>query len=133
MSAVFADSFYYFALLNQTDSHHHKSIAATLSLSGRIVTTDWILTELGDGMSAPANRTAFVNAVAQLRADADVLIVPFSAALRDQGLALFATRPDKEWSLTDCVSFVVMEQEGLTDALTGDRHFEQAGFRALLK
>jgi predicted nucleic acid-binding protein len=48
------------------------------------------------------------------------------------GVELYGTRPDKEWSLTDCISFVVMKREGLTDALTGDRHFEQAGFKVLL-
>jgi predicted nucleic acid-binding protein len=133
MSAVFADSFYYFALLNQTDAAHSKAVEATLKLAGRIITTDWILTELGDGMSAARNRQAFVQAVAQLRADADVTIVPFSIDLRDRGLALFAARLDKDWTLTDCVSFVVMNEVGLTDALTGDHHFVQAGFRALLK
>jgi hypothetical protein len=51
----------------------------------------------------------------------------------DRGLTLFSRRPDKEWSLTDCTSFVVMQQERLTDALTTDHHFEQAGFRALLR
>jgi hypothetical protein len=50
----------------------------------------------------------------------------------DAGMELYADRPDKDWSLTDCISFVVMQERGITDALTGDRHFEQAGFRALL-
>jgi hypothetical protein len=133
MNAVFADSFYYFALLNRTDEAHGRARAATLRLKSRIITTDWILTELGDGMSAPNSRAAFLRAVEQLRDDSDVTIVSFSAELRDAGLQLFAARPDKHWSLTDCISFVVMQREGITDALTGDRHFEQAGFRALLK
>ena len=51
----------------------------------------------------------------------------------DAGLALYANRTDKDWSLTDCISFVVMNERGITDALTGDHHFEQAGFAALLK
>jgi hypothetical protein len=58
--------------------------------------------------------------------------MPSSNELFAAGVELYATRPDKEWSLTDCISFVVMEREGLTDALTGDRHFEQAGFKVLL-
>jgi uncharacterized protein len=48
-------------------------------------------------------------------------------------MKLFAGRPDKEWSLTDCVSFVVMEAQGIREALTTDEHFIQAGFRALLR
>lgn len=133
MNAPFADSFYYFALLNRTDEAHGRARAATLRLKSRIITTDWVLTELGDGMADPSSRAAFLRAMEQLRNDPDVTIVPFSAALRDAGLQMFASRPDKHWSLTDCVSFVVMQREGLTEALTGDHHFEQAGFQALLK
>lgn len=59
-------------------------------------------------------------------------IVPFSAELFDRGIAPYSERRDKDWSLTDCISFVVMQEHGLTDALTSDRHFEQAGFRRLL-
>jgi hypothetical protein len=59
--------------------------------------------------------------------------VPPESNAFDAGVALFAQRPDKHWSLTDCISFIVMRREGLTDALTGDHHFEQAGFNALLK
>ena len=60
-------------------------------------------------------------------------IIPASRELLDEGLNLYEDRPDKEWSLTDCISFVVMQREGLTEALTGDKHFEQAGFVSLLK
>ena len=59
--------------------------------------------------------------------------MPTTDAVFEAGLELYLNRPDKDWSLTDCISFVVMEQEGLTEALTGDLHFEQAGFVALLK
>jgi hypothetical protein len=53
--------------------------------------------------------------------------------LFDARVALYGERMDKDWPLTDCISFVVMQREGITDALTGDRHFEQAGFVPLLK
>jgi predicted nucleic acid-binding protein len=68
-----------------------------------------------------------------LRSESTVKIIPSNAELFAAGVKLYAERPDKEWSLTDCISFVIMQQEGLSDALTGDRHFEQAGFRALLR
>ncbi len=74
----------------------------------------------------------FVDFDRALRSDPTVTIIPSSTELFAAGVELYATRPDKEWSLTDCISFVVMEREGLTDALTGDRHFEQAGFKVLL-
>jgi len=67
-----------------------------------------------------------------LRASPDVRIIGPSEELFSRGLELYRQRPDKEWSLTDCISFVVMRDEQLSEALTGDRHFEQAGFKSLL-
>jgi uncharacterized protein len=69
----------------------------------------------------------------QLTTLAALTIVPAERALMLDGLALYEARPDKEWSLTDCISFVVMKQQGILEAVTADRHFEQAGFVALLK
>jgi predicted nucleic acid-binding protein len=60
-------------------------------------------------------------------------IVEANRAIYDAGLNLYAQRPDKDWSLTDCISFVVMKRLRLTEALTADKHFEQAGFKVLLK
>lgn len=88
--------------------------------------------EVANFFATGAGRPAFVNLVGDLVADPRVRIVPASPALFDRGLALFAARPDKEWSLTDCISFVVMTDAGLTDALTADHHFTQAGFTPLL-
>jgi hypothetical protein len=96
------------------------------------VTTDWVLTEIGDALANPADRVRLAPFVETLRTSPFVTIVPFSAELFDRGIALYSERRDKEWPLTDCISFVVMADHGLTDALTGDRHFEQAGFRRLL-
>lgn len=59
-------------------------------------------------------------------------IVAASPELMHRGIELYEARSDKDWSLTDCTSFIVMQDRGLTDALTGDHHFEQAGFRPLL-
>jgi len=69
---------------------------------------------------------------ADLDADSDVTVVPCDQGLLEAAIGLFSKRPDKQWSLTDCLSFVVMEREGITEALTGDHHFEQAGFVAVL-
>lgn len=68
-----------------------------------------------------------------MRANPDIAVVPCSDQLLGEGIDLYARRPDKEWSLTGCITFVVMQREGITDALTGDHHFEQAGFVSLLK
>jgi hypothetical protein len=74
-----------------------------------------------------------VDTLGVLRKRRAVQIVPASTVLMDDGLDLFAKRPDKGWGLSDCISFVVMRRDGLRDALTADHHFEQAGFRALLR
>jgi predicted nucleic acid-binding protein len=134
MTTVFADSFYYFALVNPSDPAHAKAMAFTQGYTGRTVTTGWVLAELADGLAKPvARRTVFLQMLADLRASPDTWIVPTTEQLLQEGLDLYAQRPDKEWSLTDCISFVVMTQQGITEALTGDRHFEQAGFVVLLK
>jgi predicted nucleic acid-binding protein len=130
---VFADSFYFFALGNPRDPAHSRAVAFNQSFSGQLITTGWILMELGDGMVLPSQRPIFTKLARQLRSDPDVQCFPCDDALMVAGLDLFGQRLDKEWSLTDCISFVLMQREGVTEALTGDRHFEQAGFVALLK
>jgi predicted nucleic acid-binding protein len=127
----FADTFYFLALLNPNDGAHSAAVANS-SGPGGIVTTEWVLTELGDAMAHHPRRKGFLDLHRLLRSDADALIVPASADLFARGVELYALRADKDWSLTDCISFVVMQDHRLTDALTGDRHFEQAGFHALL-
>jgi uncharacterized protein len=131
MNVYFADTFYFIALFNENDACHDAA-AAFANEKTRITTTEWVLTDLGDGMSA-ANREMFVEFIQVLRKDPSTTIVGSSTELWNQGLDLFANRPDKQWSLTDCISFVAMQQNNIADVLTGDRHFEQAGFRALLK
>jgi hypothetical protein len=133
MTAVFADTFYFLALSNTRDEAHSRAAAWTRTFAGRLVTTAWVLTEYANHMSNPRNRQEFIALLRDLRASDRVTIVPADQSLWDDGVRLYAARPDKEWSLTDCISFVVMERDGLRDALTGDHHFEQAGFVALLK
>ena len=133
MTRVFADTFYFLALLNPKDTAHAKAAALTLSFVGEMTTTAWVLTELGDALSRPANRPNFLATVDQQQSNSQAHIVRPDAKLFAEGIELFRSRPDKEWSLTDCISFVVMKREGIAEALTADHHFEQAGFVALLK
>ncbi len=102
-------------------------------LRAPLVTTAWVLTELADGLSAQSTRGTFVALEGRLRSDRRIAIVPPNERLFDEALLLYRSRPDKGWSLTDCVSFVVMRERGIFDAFTGDHHFAQTGFRALLK
>src|SRR6266566_4582568 len=128
MNAVFADTFYFLALLSERDSEHLRAVEFSEEYNGRTVTTAWVLTEVADAMAAPEQRAGFLNLLDLLRADPSQMIVPPSESLFQRGLELYATRSDKAWSLTDCISFVVMDDHGIREALTGDHHFEQAGF-----
>jgi predicted nucleic acid-binding protein len=89
--------------------------------------------ELANSFSKSATRLIFLETYEALQSSTNCEIAPSSQRLFNAGMHLYASRPDKDWSLTDCISFVVMQERGITDALTGDRHFEQAGFRALLR
>ena len=132
MKTVFADTAYYLAFLNLHDELHERATELTAGFDGHLLTTTWVLAEVADALSRPAFRSTVVDFIRAIRTDPQVAIVPASQELFDRGFDLFARRPDKEWSLTDCISCVVMQEHGLTDALTSDHHFRQMGFHTLL-
>jgi predicted nucleic acid-binding protein len=132
MKPVFADSFYFLALLNERDAAHNRAIAASRSAGLQLVTTEFVLLELSDALCKPQHREEVMALWNVTETDPAFQLIPASTALIQQARNLYRERRDKEWSLTDCISFVVMQNEGLTEALTADRHFEQAGFSALL-
>jgi predicted nucleic acid-binding protein len=132
VKAVFADTSFFLALLRADDSAHAHALARA-TLNQPIVTTEFILLELGNACARAADHADFLAQVEGMRASQRIRIIPLNSRLLNQGLERFAARPDKDWSLTDCISFVVMEDEGINEALTADHHFEQAGFTALLK
>lgn len=133
MKPVFADTSFYVALLNPEDVAHANALHVGHSIKRPVLLSDFILLELGNALSRGTHRPLFSRLADHLRRQPNVRIIRASRELLDRGLEFFARRPDKEWSLTDCTSFVVMRDEGLTDALTTDHHFEQAGFRVLLR
>jgi uncharacterized protein len=130
---IFADSFYLLALFNGSDAAHERARKISAKLQGLLVTTDWVLAETADALCDPLNRMRCVAFINDLRRSTRVEIEPASRASFDVGWKLYQERPDKDWSLTDCISFAVMQERGIEEALTGDHHFEQAGFRALLR
>lgn len=132
MTAIFADSFYYIALLNPSDRHHNAAVEATRQLPAPLLTTGRVLIEVGDALSAPGVRSRTHRLLDRLLVDPTVTVITDAVPWLARGLELYGKRADKSWSLTDCVSFEVMAAHGITDALTGDHHFTQAGFRALL-
>ena len=133
---VFLDTAYAIALSSPNDQFHTRAVALVEQLEAtgtRLVTTRAVLLEIGNALSKQRYRQAAVQLLDSLEEDPTVDIVPLSEPLYARAVQLYRERPDKEWGLTDCVSFLVMQDRGLTDALTTDEHFQQAGFRAILR
>lgn len=117
------------------DQYHRDALAwhAYLVRSRAvIVTTEAVCWEWLNAMSGAATRKVAAEGFEQIRRDPFVAVIPHSEDLSEAAVRLFSSRLDKDWSLTDCLSFVVMERRNIRDALTADNHFEQAGFRAVL-
>jgi predicted nucleic acid-binding protein len=135
VSAVFADTFYWIALTNNRDTAHQAVMKFTTGLGPRtVITSDEVLTEfLAFCASDVMLRAAAGGAVRGLLSTPDIRIIPQSRNSFIEGLALYNDRPDKGYSLTDCISMRTMRREGLTNVLTNDRHFEQEGFHALFR
>jgi len=130
---VFADTVFLIAYFNRRDHLHEMAERAVEDIEDAMLTTEFVLLEFADACAGRDLRGLFQAAHESLRASYNVEIVGLSSQLFDRGCRLYRSRPDKDWSLTDCTSFVVMEERGLSEALTADHHFEQAGFRALLR
>jgi len=128
---VFADTFYWIALLNPRDAFHQRVLDHP---PRTIVTTDEVLSEfLTYCASNPVLRTAAALIVVDILADSDVQVIPQSRASFLSGVDLYRSRPDKGYSLADCISMMTMGQAGLDEVFTNDRHFEQEGFRPLFR
>jgi uncharacterized protein len=130
VNAAFADTFFYLALLDQRDPCHSRALEQS-KVKRTILTTEFILLELGNACACAEDHADFLALLAGIRASPHTRLIALDSRLLQRGLDLFAGRLDRNWSLTDCTSFIVMQDEGLQEALTGDSHFEQAGFKAL--
>jgi uncharacterized protein len=136
MIEVFLDTSFAIALSTITDQNHLRAVQLADQLEDnktRLVTTQAILLEIGNALSKLRYRAAAIQLLASLEADPNVEVVLLTNELYSAAFNLFRSRGDKEWGLIDCVSFIVMQNRGLTDALTADDHFNQAGFQALLR
>ncbi len=137
MREIFADSSLYIALLNLRDSFSSLALRSIQDLQEeegiRFITTVWVLMEVGDAFCGTPLRSACHRLINEVMVDPDTEVVVATEPWFPRGLRLYGHRPDKSWSLTDCISFEIMSARGITEALTGDHHFEQAGFQCLLR
>ena len=135
MATYFADTAFWVALSRQRDQYHRQAVSwnqFVVRTSGNIVTTEAVLWEWLNALSDASTRSVAAEGYRRAHSDARIEVVPFQAELIDSAVHLYRTRPDKDWSLTDCLSFVVMERGQLTEALSTDRHFEQAGLKVMM-
>lgn len=134
MKTVFADTGYWAARLNPKDRLHAKAGEVSSALGKvRILTTEMVLDELLAALSKALLRPYAIRGVEAIRSNPNVEVVPQTSLQFVSAFDSYRSVRDKEWSLTDCASFVLMRERGLTEALAHDHHFEQAGFIALLR
>jgi hypothetical protein len=131
-SPTFIDTSYILALVNIADACHVHAAEASRRVEPPFLTTEAVLTEIGNALSCARWRALGYATLQDLRADPSIEVLPVDAAVFERALALYGERMDKEWGLTECISFVVMQEHDLTQALTTDRHFAQAGFTNLV-
>lgn len=132
---LFVDTSFFVALLNSRDVYHQTAISLQVQLDKqkvRKVTSEYVLIELGDGLSRLQYRPLASRLIHLLQRDPTFTIVPTATPVFQKAIRLFDDRPDKEWGLTDCTSMMIMDEWGLDSILTADHHFQQAGYQILL-
>ena len=130
MTEVFADSFYWIALLNPADAFHKAALRTPVS--GQIVTSLAVQMEVLDAFATTSSlRPSALHFWQCTTHDPQVTVIPLDPALLDRAMELLKARMDKAWSFTDCISFEIMRQRGIVQALSADHHFRQAGFQTL--
>ena len=132
---LFLDTSFAIALASATDKHHSRALALAETIEREniiLITSQPIVFEIGNALSKAQSRQAGTALLEALMNDPNVEILALSGSLMHGVFQLFKNRPDKEWSLTDCASFLLMKEMDLAEALTADIHFTQSGFKALL-
>ena len=135
MATYFADTSYWMALSRKRDQYNRHAVVwnrFVIQTKSIIVTTEAVLWEWLNAFSDASTRAVAAEGYRRAHADECIEVVPFQPELIDSAVQLYRTRPDKSWSLTDCLSFVVMEGRQLTEALTTDRHFEQMAMKVMM-
>lgn len=136
MRFVFADTGYWVALLNSQDDLHDKAVRLSKTLQPiHIFTSEVVLTEVLNDFSKRGEyfRALATGLIQNLRSHPNTTIIPQTSQQFDQALLLYTQRKDKQWSHTDCVSFNIMEENGILEALAYDKHFTQAGYTPLMR
>lgn len=134
LNRLFLDTAYVLALLNPHDFYHKKarSLLPSMRSAHEVWVTEAVLVELGNAL-ARSNRSVAIEFINSCYVTSNVKVVSVDKELLQRAIKFYHCRNDKEWGLTDCISFIVMGDHGLRYALTTDEHFQQAGFQTLLR
>jgi uncharacterized protein len=136
MKRVFADTVFWIAMLDPGHSLHPRATSALEAAAGaQLVTSEMVLVETLNAFSVAGAqmRSAAVRMVEKLRARPNLVVVPQTPGFFEAAFQLYASRPDKGWSMVDCASFVIMRELRIDEALTFDKDLVQAGFQALVR
>lgn len=132
MTSIFADTSFFIALVDRSDQHHAGAVQFLKSNHQPLITTSAIVLELGAFFSDVPLRPSFLASLHAIE-KGKVEVIHVGRELQSQGIEYFGDRPDKDWSLTDCISFVVMKDRDIRESATSHRHFKEAGFIAILR
>jgi|SRR5216684_4522901 len=130
---IFLDTGFFLAISQPKDQLHSRASAWAKVINDPLLLTEYVIWETVNALSNPEDRVKAHQLIKYIQSAKNYTIVPASQELLHSGMQFHEARPDKAWSLTDCISFVVMEREGIRRALAFDHHFTQAGFEALLR
>lgn len=132
MTKTLIDTSFTVAVVNDKDENHEKSLQLAVDYNGKqLIVTDAVILEIGNYFSRRYKKRC-VEIIENFFASEEIEIVRFDERLFNKAFELYKSHRDKTWGLVDCISFVVMREHNITDALTSDKHFVQAGFRALM-
>lgn len=133
MKTTFVDTAFVIAWVNEDDALHTKAIQLLNAYKNAPwLTTDCVLLEIENSL-ARSFRSAAVGTIKNFLTSEEIIIIGLAADLFHRAFELYQTYNDKTWGLIDCVSFIVMRENNITDALTNDKHFQQVGFNALMR
>lgn len=130
---IFVDTGYFFAISNPSDVLYLRAMRWASEYQGQLLTTEYVLWETVNALSGTRDRPQAHALLDMIQLSTEWTVLAATDELYRDGLALHRQHIDKEWSLTDCISFVVMKQKAVWRAFAHDHHFEQAGFEALLR
>lgn len=132
---VYVDAGGWIALVNRRDALHTQAVRIykqRLQEQCQIITASVVLLEVGNWLSPAPLRGLAIDLLHSIEQSSLIEVVHVTPDLYARGWELYSNRLDKDWGMIDCISFVIMQERNLTEALTGDHHFEQAGFNVLL-